>query len=276
MLASDFQGFETLMKMQIAYYRAKDISDTMIVMYFDDLADFSAAEIESAFRNHRQQPETGRFFPRVSDLIALLQGGTKTRGVAAWDEAIRAISRVGSYESPDFSDPLIRSCIDRMGGWPNFCAMSDDWTDEDGTFHKGDKEFKRLQFVERYQSYLRNPPSDAPARILGRHEIANRTSQYADDPRALASGRPILAPPAFRELDEGLREQVRAALSAPELRESTGGMSAIGATARKALERVNTEWLVPTEAQAEAANEARRRAREAAEALTGERAEAGR
>jgi len=50
-----------------------------------------------------------------------------SKDVIAWTEKVRkAIVSVGAYQSVQFDDPAIHSCIELMGGWSELCATRTD------------------------------------------------------------------------------------------------------------------------------------------------------
>jgi len=92
---------------------------------------------------------SSKFMPPPSEIreaagIASGQVASKDRPTLAWTEARRAISRVGSYESPNFQDKTIHATLKRLfpsSTWPTFCEQSPEqlvWIE---------KEFKTLYAI---------------------------------------------------------------------------------------------------------------------------------
>lgn len=69
---------------------------------------------------------TAKFMPSPAEILessGVASGhiATKDKPTLAWCDVRRAISRVGGYDSPNFSDPIINATIREMGGWVLLC-----------------------------------------------------------------------------------------------------------------------------------------------------------
>ena len=67
-----------------------------------------------------------RFPPTIAEIREAsfeLLGGERHRlsGEEAWGEVKRAMSSVGFYRTPEFSEPAIESAVAAVGGWKNLC-----------------------------------------------------------------------------------------------------------------------------------------------------------
>jgi len=55
----------------------KDFNAALANLYFSDLADYSDDQVCSAMAKHRKDPDRGRFFPKVADIIYQITGTGK-------------------------------------------------------------------------------------------------------------------------------------------------------------------------------------------------------
>lgn len=85
-------------------------------------------------------------WPTPSMLLELsgVQLSDDVQAAEAWNAARSAVSLVGSYASPEFSDPIISRVIHHFGGWVQFCELNPAEMTR----------FTRPQFVKIYKSYL--------------------------------------------------------------------------------------------------------------------------
>ena len=167
----DFEArFFQLLNAMGEFY-GKTFSDIALEMWFNDVKRFSYEEIKRAFSIHRQNPDRGRFMPRPADIIGILEGSHKSNAYLAWTKFIKAVERVGVYQSVRFDDPIIHKVVDDMGGWIFLC---EDLTDENRPFVCND-------FKSRYQDYktqggvFENQPD-----LIGLHEQENRQKNLID------------------------------------------------------------------------------------------------
>lgn len=172
-------AFSKLMVLTFNTYQRR-VDEEIIDLYFNLLADYPLVEVTIAVKNHLSDiGKDGSFFPKPADLLRQIQGGKGTQALAAWDTALQGVREVGAYGTVTFTDRLILAVIDRMGGWPTFCAMDED-----------DKPFKQREFIERYTTYLTRPPSGVPASLAGHHELTNARTGYFT-PLALEAAKPL-------------------------------------------------------------------------------------
>jgi len=75
---SDRRKFKDLMDATSEYYQRDLLSVTALKMYFHALERFEFNQIQEAVSLHIQQTKSGQFYPKVADLIELLEGGTIT------------------------------------------------------------------------------------------------------------------------------------------------------------------------------------------------------
>lgn len=64
------------MKRLCDYYDKTELSNDVLLMYFDSLSSFSLCEVEAAANRHVSSPDHGAFMPKVGCLIRQLDGAT--------------------------------------------------------------------------------------------------------------------------------------------------------------------------------------------------------
>lgn len=76
---SDLKSFQGLMKTTGEYYERKTpVTGMAAEMYFRGLKKYSYEQVEYAVYQHIETPDSGRFFPKVADLVQILEGGRIT------------------------------------------------------------------------------------------------------------------------------------------------------------------------------------------------------
>lgn len=61
----------------LAYEKA--FSPELAKLYMLDLAEYSTESVKRAFSRHRKDPERGRFFPKVADIVYQIEGTQKQK-----------------------------------------------------------------------------------------------------------------------------------------------------------------------------------------------------
>lgn len=131
MHAADLSEFSELVQKVMNYYR-RDCSDGLIDLYWDGLQCYELNSIRLAIGVHMRDPEDGKFEPRISNIVKIIEGSKSDRAVFAWSQAQGAASSVGAYQDVIFEDPVIHAVIEDMGGWPLFCRFPE----KDMSYHQ--------------------------------------------------------------------------------------------------------------------------------------------
>lgn len=166
-------------------------SANSLELYWDDLKELSLDELRRAITQCRRDPERGRFMPKPADILHFAR--PRRTAVMIWAEVVRAMEKIGAYESVYFENGTITAVIKDLGGWPWICSqnLEEPWTQ---------KEFER-----RYEQYSLQGIALAEP-IIGLHEAHNQAKGLLDWIRqpAIIGGRNqyILPepPPALRRL----------------------------------------------------------------------------
>ena len=138
----DFTRFLTA---QADYYGAK-MSTDIVAMWIMDLERFELEDIKRALHEHRR---ASRFFPKISEILAILNPEPRSP-LVAWAEVEKAMLKVGSYETVQFSDPITNSVVSDLG-WPWLCVqdIGEPWTQ---------KEFERRYAAYQKEGINRSQP----------------------------------------------------------------------------------------------------------------------
>lgn len=95
----------------------------MLRVWIEDLTDIDDALLIAACRNYR---ERSQWLPSISEIrnsaVSLMRQASPARQTAseAWGDVRQAISRIGSYGSPQFDNPATAAVVRRMG-WRDIC-----------------------------------------------------------------------------------------------------------------------------------------------------------
>lgn len=163
--------FATLLTHLADYYKS-ELSRAMLGIYWAGLRQYSYEAIEKACWAHTQLPdEAGRWMPRNSDIIKMIDGGTDDRSQIAWSKVDQAVRVRGTWDDVIFDDATIHRVLADMGGWILVGSKDDkEWP------------FVAKEFQQRYRAYAqRGTVTEYPARLTGQANAHNS-----------ANGRPIL------------------------------------------------------------------------------------
>lgn len=149
----------------------KQVSDTLINIWWVSMQSYSIDEFCHALSRHLQDPDTGQFVPKPADIVRALSGSKDGQALIAWSKVEKAMKSIGCHNSVCFDDGLINRLVEDMGGWIQLCSLSEH-----------DLKFKCNEFEKRYKSYLVNPPLEIPSHLVGKSEQANLTGGFEVDP----------------------------------------------------------------------------------------------
>ncbi len=151
-------------------YYGRTLSDPIIEIYWRGLEVFDIQAVEVAFQAHIRNPDTGQFFPKVGDIVKLIEGATGDRAQVAWSKVHFAVRCIGPYQSLVFDDPIIHLVLTDMGGFGQLCNVRTD-----------DMPFRAKEFEQRYRAYAVRPQlPDYLPRLVGETEANNRNGGYLE------------------------------------------------------------------------------------------------
>lgn len=158
---TDIEEFTKSLTITAAIFKENTTPD-ILRMYFEILKKYELTDIKKALIQH---VESSKYFPRPAEIIALIkpQESIEDKANKAWNLLLKAIARHGYYDSVQFEDKAIHSCIRAMGGW---MQVSD--REPDTWMHK--------DFVNFYQSYYHSVHAD---RVSGMIEKQNGRANLA-------------------------------------------------------------------------------------------------
>ena len=139
------------------------LSDVKLALYLEALDDLPERAVLWALREARRRLS---WWPKPGQVRALLTGTPEDRASVAWGRFLRALERVGTYESVDFADPALHATVEALGGW------AEQWRVERLTGKELD--WKRAEFLRLYQSFATALPPHVAGVLVGQHEIAGR------------------------------------------------------------------------------------------------------
>ncbi|HBB9211343.1 TPA: hypothetical protein JRS25_004117 [Escherichia coli] len=116
------------------------LTKALAEIWIRTLSLYSPEEIDRATVNYVKNTDKGRFKPKPSDIIEMIEGDSESASLEAWTTAEEAMRKYGAYYSVTFSDKIILSVISDMGGWQEFCSMQE-----------SEVPFKRNEFSKRYK-----------------------------------------------------------------------------------------------------------------------------
>lgn len=146
-MATDDQIILEWQKMKAAYpssfVRASDddITGNQLV-WIEQLADIDSALLSAACAQYRSSP--AEWFPSAGKIrniaLELSTPATRRTGLEAWGDVIKAISDVGYYRVPYFTDTIVSEVVKSLG-WQNLCISENQMSD-------------RARFIDAYNSML--------------------------------------------------------------------------------------------------------------------------
>lgn len=151
---------------------SKEISNTLVKLYWHALQLYPLQDVARAFKMHFQDPDNGQFMPKPADIVRVIKGNSQTQSMVAWSKVEQAIRLVGPYPSVVFDDPIIHIVLHEMGGWVKLCQTS-----------QKEFPFVNREFQTRYISFRYKTPSNYPAKLTGLTEHQNTMQGYqSEDP----------------------------------------------------------------------------------------------
>lgn len=168
MIETDKPAFARLM-VGLGEYYGKDQSKQVLSIYWKALEQYDLDAVDAACRAHISNPDSGQWFPKIADLVRLIDGGTNDRALLAWTKVDQAVRRIGTFQSVCFDDGLIHVALQDMGGWQAFGNKTEDeWP------------FIAKEFQQRYRALAARPvqPPHVPM-LIGGADAHNARLGYA-------------------------------------------------------------------------------------------------
>ena len=157
--------------------QGQPLSEFKIELYFKSLMDYPIEAIEkaaTAIIKGRVYPA----FPKPAEIIQEIVGNQTNAASLAWIDVLETVKRVGQYQSVQFSDPIIHSVIEVMGGW---VKLAGDMTCDE-------EKWKQKEFEKLYEVLSQNPRGKHPDHLAGHFEIENEANGYDTKPEIVKIG----------------------------------------------------------------------------------------
>lgn len=158
MKPNDLENFVALIRVLDVEHYMRDYSEDRVHLFWSALEEFDFEVVAAAFTMHIKNPVSGRFYPKVGDIIANIEVILGSSSSLAWDAVKQAISESGKYRSVIFDDPRIHVAIERMGGWIRLCEEMDE----------RNIEAKKQEFCNQYTAAAE--AQEWPRVLIGQHE----------------------------------------------------------------------------------------------------------
>jgi hypothetical protein len=155
MTPNEQDEFSGLVSAAMAYFGAT-ASPYVLSVWWAACEPYTMEQVRQALTRHAKNPDTGRFAPKVADIVRLLEGTTEDKAALAWGKALDAAQRVGAYSDVVFDDPSIHAAIEDMGGWPKFCRVE-----------TKDLSYLQHRFCESYRAYAARGKFEYPRKLGG-------------------------------------------------------------------------------------------------------------
>ena len=138
---SDRVAFRTVMKDLCEYYDKTELSNGVLLMYFNSLGPFSIGEVKAAANRHISSPDYGAFMPKIGCLIRQLDGATANPDMIIAAAKLKrtplgvlARIHIGTWDLDNLGGFDLRQraieCQDLMGEWRQR-ASSGEYTDHE-------------------------------------------------------------------------------------------------------------------------------------------------
>lgn len=151
----------------------KTISPLLMELYWKILSPYTDEQCDKAFK---ELIYSAKFFPKPPEFIDLLQGRTQDVAALRWVEVVKALKKIGAYESVTFTDAAINSTIEAMGGWIRLGDMLED-----------DEKWKGKEF-ERLYSIFSQRGGSHPGYLIGINDLSNQARGYGKEIKPIVIG----------------------------------------------------------------------------------------
>ena len=144
-------------------YYDKQVTKNLLLIYFDDLKQYSLDEVKQGASKHRLDTKHGTFFPKSADIIRHLPNNnllTEDKGLLAWAQIIREMRRVGAYGSLNLDDKQALAAIKAVKSWKDLCMMPEK-----------ELTWAKKEFLANYKAYENTPLELLPSSLPGLEEL---------------------------------------------------------------------------------------------------------
>jgi hypothetical protein len=155
----------------------------------DDLSDDQFIQgVESLCQEEEIYPSTNIVAAIRKYALGNGKDESRARALLAWQAVKKALRHVGTYESVQFDDPVIHSCIIELGGWTEL-----------GLIPLDELVWAEKKFMEVYPIFKESLKSH-PDRLIGITERANQSfPEYIPPTRFIETGIEEMVPRVVEE-----------------------------------------------------------------------------
>jgi hypothetical protein len=163
MIKKDKKRFAELMAGMAEVFQ-KDLSQSLLGLYWNALQDISIAELEKAVSHIVMTRTITGTLPLPAEIIQAGGGSLEERAEIAWRTLVKTIEDQGYYQTVQFEDGATGHAVQALGGWMRICGDDPDWTTDN-------LKWRKKEFVNLYHNFARqNVPS---VKLIGFHEANN-------------------------------------------------------------------------------------------------------
>ena len=145
---------------------SEKVSEDRAKIYWDILKGYSDLEIKRAIIGSLRKL---KFFPKISEIIEMIEGNIEDEAEIAWLILKEKIERYDGYISVSFPEnPVIGSVVEALGGWIKICD----------TTIKEEKWVKK-EFIKLYP--IMKKKNNHPEQLSGIFEIENSQKGYSEE-----------------------------------------------------------------------------------------------
>jgi hypothetical protein len=121
MTDQDLPQFAMLMAgMAEVFSPDKPLTEAFVTLYYNALKEYPVEQVRMAV-NKVMRERVFNGMPKPAELINQIIGESEDRALLAWNKVLRAVKRIGPYQSVQFDDACILLVLDSLGGWEKIC-----------------------------------------------------------------------------------------------------------------------------------------------------------
>lgn len=157
---------EMLNGLWVACGRREYPDKTVLRVWYFCLHDLTEAQFAHGIMRYLTERSSEFLTVQIIRELSGVQQQSEVAAIDAWDAAIHAVRLVGSYQIPEFSDPVISRVIESVGGWVWFCGQSPEEL----------RKFVRARFLKTYDAFAKSGTKE-PVRLLSLIDMTGGRSQ---------------------------------------------------------------------------------------------------
>ena len=116
------------------YYNGKNVDKNVTELYFNTFKDYDHKIFSIALS---KLIKTMKFFPKISEIIEVIEGNKMNKALVAWEYVLNNISHASKMTGYEKAPVGLQKTIERFGGWKNVGEWKMEFID-----------LKRKEFIE--------------------------------------------------------------------------------------------------------------------------------